>query len=84
MVKPGTRYALAAGLLLLLVVAAVGVSLYLSSRAVGNADRQWCSALDLLTRHPVPAPANPGANPSRAEAYELYSDFIAIKRHFGC
>lgn len=51
---------------------------------VSAASQQWCTALDLLTKTPVPKPAAPGANPSRENGYELYVAFMKLRGQFGC
>ena len=66
------------------IAVAIGGSYMLSLQAIHNSDQQWCTALNLLTRTPVPAPSDPKANPSRAQAYQLYEDFVAIKHRYGC
>jgi hypothetical protein len=38
----------------------------------------------LLTRVPVLKPADPKANPSRETGYELYQDFMNLRKQFGC
>jgi hypothetical protein len=47
-------------------------------------NRNWCSALEVLTAVKQAPPADPTANPSRVETYELYTDFMAIEKRFGC
>lgn len=51
---------------------------------VDVSQHHWCDALTTLTQNPVPKPADPAANPSRAEAYLLYTEFIDLKGEFGC
>lgn len=66
------------------MVALIGLSILYSAHAVNSSNRQWCDTLSLLTSQPVPKPANPAANPSRAQAYSIYTDFVTLKNHFGC
>lgn len=47
-------------------------------------DHRWCATMDLLTIVPVAAPKNAAANPSRESSYQLYVDFTALKKSFGC
>ena len=47
-------------------------------------DHRWCSTLDLLTSHPAAKPADPKANPSRVQAYQLYTDFLNRRHSLGC
>lgn len=79
-----TRYALAAVLLCVLLLAAVGGSYALSEWTVSRNDRQWCETLDLLTSQPVPKPSDPAANPSRLGQWRLYEDFLHVRDQFGC
>jgi hypothetical protein len=58
--------------------------LWFTTFQVSSSDRQWCDTLALLTSQPVPKPADPAANPSRMQAYTLYSDFVMLRRNFGC
>lgn len=82
--RPGTRYAVAVALVLAIVMSSIGASLYLSARAIGDAQRKWCDTLTLLTSRPVARPADPAANPSRAGQYRLYVDFVQLRDEFGC
>lgn len=70
--------------IVLLVVAGTGFAVWSNQHQVSSASQQWCTTLDLLTRTPVPKPADPKGNPSRETAYELYADFMSLKRQFGC
>lgn len=51
---------------------------------VHQSQSQWCDTMRLLTSHPVPAPSNAAANPSRENAYRFYSDFKMLKERLGC
>lgn len=51
---------------------------------VDVSQHHWCDALTTLTQHPVPKPGNPVQNPSRVEAYNLYTEFMDLKGEFGC
>ncbi len=58
-----------------------------SSRIAANqraSDLRWCAVIRLITASPVPKPPRPAANPSREGQYELYEDFLTLKRQFGC
>lgn len=70
--------------LALIVLAAFAVNYWLAHAAVQSNDRRWCATLELLTRHPVPRPADPQANPSRVTTWRLYEDFVQLGRDFGC
>lgn len=43
-----------------------------------------CSALELLSAKPVPAPADPKANPSREVTYEFYQAILYWEHADGC
>jgi hypothetical protein len=51
---------------------------------IAQSKSDWCDTLDLLTKTPVPKPADPSVNPSRVQDYLLYEDFVHIKIKFGC
>lgn len=69
------------GFIVLLSIAAV--SLFVLYQ-VDVSQHHWCDTLSLLTEHPVSAPANPAADPSRQGQYLLYQDFVRLKGEFGC
>jgi hypothetical protein len=54
------------------------------AQAVAKSNHQWCAALDLLTAHPVPRPADPAANPSRVTSYQWYEVFMHLGQRFRC
>jgi hypothetical protein len=66
------------------MVAAVGGSYALALQALNQSQHQWCATLTLLTRHPVPRPADPKANPSREQAFVFYTQLLALRHEFGC
>lgn len=68
----------------ILAVALVGGSYWQSAAALSRSQHDWCATLDLLTRHRVPRPADPAANPSRENAYIYYSVFLEQRHRFGC
>lgn len=70
--------------IVILFAGGVLLSAYLSSRAIDTSQHQWCSALELLTKTPVPKPGDPKANPSRENAYLFYSHLRALEREFKC
>jgi hypothetical protein len=43
-----------------------------------------CPIVRLVIAHPVPRPSNPAANPSRVATYQMYEDFVIVKRQYGC
>lgn len=68
----------------LLVAGGTAFAIWSNQHQVTTASRQWCTTLNLLTRTPVPKPADPKANPSREISYELYADFMNLRQQFGC
>jgi hypothetical protein len=54
------------------------------AQAVARSNHQWCAALDLLTAHPAPKPADPAADPARLEAYQWYEVFMRLSNRFRC
>lgn len=67
-----------------LVIGGVSFAVLSNQHQVASSQQQWCDTLDLLTRTPVPKPADPKANPSREATYELYRDFVKLKDKFNC
>lgn len=67
-----------------LVVAGTVFAVIQGQQGTVTSNRQWCTVLDLLTRNPVPKPADPAQNPSRAASWELYEDFVHLSGQFGC
>lgn len=68
----------------LIVLAAIAGSYFLGLHALGHSQAQWCQTLELLTKHPVPKPADPAANPSRETTYQFYQGLVTLKHSFGC
>jgi hypothetical protein len=66
------------------LVIAIGGSYALTLHALDASQRKWCATLNLLTSQAVPKPADPASNPSRQQAYVLYSDFLDLRHRFGC
>jgi hypothetical protein len=66
------------------MVALIGASLLFNAHEVSSNNHQWCSTLNLITSKPVPEPSDPSANPSREEAFTLYTDFAVLRGRFGC
>jgi hypothetical protein len=57
-------------------------SYILALYAIGQSQRNWCAALAILTKNPVPKPS-PG-NPARLQNYNFYLNLLMIQKHFGC
>jgi len=55
-----------------------------AARAVQANNKKWCTAMVLLTSHPVPRPPDPSANPSREQNYQDYVTFRTLRRRLGC
>jgi len=69
---------------LLLIIGAAVAAIVENQHQVTAASQQWCTTLDLLTRTPISKPGDPKANPSREASYELYLDFVHLRKQFGC
>ena len=74
----------AAVALVLLVVLLNGASLLWTARTVSDSGRKFCGVVTAITSRPVPKPASPAANPSRATSYEWYVRFARLGRDLGC
>ena len=70
--------------LVLVVAALAAANLLYTANAVRNSNHAWCGVVTAITSKPVPKPANPGANPSRATSYEWYLRFVQLGRDLGC
>jgi hypothetical protein len=78
----GARRAVAVLFVLMVMLAAA--NLFFTASEVRSSNAKWCDTIALLTSRPVPRPADPRANPSRAQAYVLYSDFVTLRHRLGC
>lgn len=78
--RPAVRYILA----IATVLAAMGVPALIALYLVGQSESRWCATLELLTASPVPSPAHPAANPSRAGEYNFYTDLVTLRNQYGC
>ena len=70
--------------LVLLGFLLTGANLLFTAHYVSSDDRKWCATMTLLTAHPVPKPADPASNPSRAQTWRFYETFVTLKRSLGC
>lgn len=68
----------------LCVAAGTAFAVYDGQRTTTAANRQWCTVLTLLTSRPVPEPSRSARHPSRVAAYQLYEDFLTLRKRFGC
>jgi hypothetical protein len=66
------------------ITLAVAACYLFAAYQVDVSQHHWCDALNTLTQHPVLKPTDPASNPSRVEAYDLYTEFLSIKGDFGC
>lgn len=74
----------AAAAVVLLVVVLAGANLLWTAKTVSDSDHKWCAIITAITSKPVPKPADPKANPSRATSYEWYLRFVQLGRDLGC
>jgi hypothetical protein len=75
---------IASALVVVMVVLSILGSYALALRALGRSQDQMCTVLELLTRHPVPRPADPKANPSREQDYVFYVTFRQVENNYRC
>jgi hypothetical protein len=48
-------------------------------------DHKFCDLFNtLVVAKPIPKPANPKTDPSRARSYDIYVKFRALDRSLGC
>lgn len=66
------------------IILAVAACYIFAVYQVDVSQHHWCDALNTLTQHPISKPADPASNPSRVEAYDLYTEFMQLKGEFGC
>lgn len=78
------RILIAVVVVVLGVAAAIGGSYLLSLRAIHDSEQALCPVLELLTRHPVARPADPAANPSRVQDYDLYLAAVHAEHRYRC
>ena len=69
---------------ILLIIGGSGYAIWHGNHTISANNQDWCTALKILTKTPVPYPANPAQNPSRVFAYNLYTSFRDIEGKFGC
>lgn len=60
------------------------VAVMVSLSAVNSSNHKWCQIVTSLTAVPVPKPPDPTANPSRERSWEIYVQFVELKRSLGC
>lgn len=75
---------IAAVLALLILLATIGASVYLSGRALDQSEQALCPIVRLVLQHPVPYPKDAEASPSRLAAWQSYEDFLTIDRKYHC
>ena len=68
----------------LVVVVLFAASLLYTAHAVSDSNHKFCGVVSAITARPVPKPADPRANPSRATSYEWYLRFVRLDRDLGC
>jgi hypothetical protein len=70
-----------------LIVSQANASAQNARQIIANqqaSDHRWCATMSLLTSQPVDKPTDPKTTPAREAQYELYTDFVVLKRSFGC
>jgi hypothetical protein len=67
-----------------LVAALAAANLLYTANAVRNSNHAWCGVVTAITSKPVPRPASPASNPSRATSYEWYLRFVQLGHDLGC
>ena len=60
------------------------LAVVLSVNSINESNHNWCAALEILTQHVVPAPADPKANPSRETSFLLYQSLKGLEARFRC
>lgn len=68
----------------ILYITGVGLPVSVAIWYTNTVAQHACSALDLITEHPVPKPVDPAANPSREQNYEFYQAILSWKRSDSC
>ena len=76
------RYAYVA--LAVLALLLFGASILFTVTWVQHVNREFCQVVSGVTATPVSRPADPAANPSRVQAWELYERFVVLGQHLGC
>lgn len=79
-----TKMALAVTSMVFLIVAGLAIEYWLITNTIHHSNAQWCDTLNLLTKHPVPKPVDPKANPSREGQYQFYVNLVQLGVRFGC
>lgn len=54
------------------------------ARAIAASDRQWCTALVILTRFPAPRPPRRHATAVARASYDFYLSLVRLEHRFGC
>lgn len=77
-----TRYSF----IFLVMLSVVGsiLAVFISVQQIANSNHKWCQIVTSITAMPVPKPADPTANPSRERSWEIYVQFVELKRSLGC
>lgn len=71
-------------LILLVVIGLQLLGLLFTAHEVNTQGHKFCSIVRAVTSRPVPRPKNPGTNPAREESYQIYEDFVSLRRSLGC
>lgn len=70
--------------LLVVVFTLFGLNLFWAEHVADSTGHKFCAIVGLATKHPVPKPADPAANPSRQQNYMGYVGAVELGRSLGC
>jgi hypothetical protein len=78
------KAAVTGALIVLMFGGAVAADFWISEYTALHTARQLCGIINLVTKVPIPKPADPKANPSREQNYLQYLEFEVVKRDYRC
>ena len=76
------RAAILAAVIIVVVGGGVVLAVVLAVHYAISQDQVWCTALDIITRHPV-NPPQPG-HTAQADNYSFYQSILEVKHRFNC
>ena len=74
--------AILTGVIIMIVGGGVLLAVILAIHYANEQNQVWCTALDIITRHPV-NPPSPG-HQAQVDNYNFYQSIIAVKHRFSC